>query len=291
MEMKKYFLILNLLLATAAVYMGVQVFYKVLEAKLDPVSPEKSDWSQSSSWEPKKPPQFSHYSAILDRNLFKVRKQPAIEAIADKPQAIENLKQTSLKLKLWGTALDDSGKAFAVIEDPENKEQGLFRAGDAIQNASVKTILREKIVLTVGGMDEILNIESREAQRTGRQQLRASAPSGAESGGPETQKIVLHRDQLVDSLQNISDLMKQARIRPHFRDGKPDGLMLTGIRPESIFRKMGLNNGDILVGINEGDIRSVDDALRFYQDLKSTSSAKLQIRRRGQLRMMDYNIQ
>ena len=60
---------------------------------------------------------------------------------------------------MWGTVTRLDGKAYAVIEDTKTREQNLYRTGDAIQNATVKMILREKVVLTVGEGDEILTME------------------------------------------------------------------------------------------------------------------------------------
>ena len=85
--------------------------------------------------------------------------------------------------------------------------------------------------------------------------------------------------------------MKQVRIRPHFTNGEPDGLRLTGIRPNSIFYKMGLKSGDIITGVDGKDIESVDDALEFYKSLQSSAKVKLELNRRGRLQTLNYNIE
>jgi general secretion pathway protein C len=85
--------------------------------------------------------------------------------------------------------------------------------------------------------------------------------------------------------------MKQIRIRPNFKNGKPDGLRLTGIRPNSIFYNMGLKSGDVIMGVDGKNIESVDDALKFYQSLQSSSRVQLQIKRRGRLKTIDYRIE
>jgi general secretion pathway protein C len=85
--------------------------------------------------------------------------------------------------------------------------------------------------------------------------------------------------------------MKQVRIQPHFQNGKPDGLRLTGVRPNSIFYKMGLKSGDIIIGVDGKNIESVDDALKFYQSLRSASRVQLQLKRRGRPKTIDYNIE
>ena len=53
--------------------------------------------------------------------------------------------------------------------------------------------------------------------------------------------------------------------RPHFTAGKSDGLLLYGIQPDSLFRKMGIKNGDIIMGVDGNEIESVDDALALYE--------------------------
>ena len=54
---------------------------------------------------------------------------------------------------------------------------------------------------------------------------------------------------------------------------------------------MGLRRGDIITGVDGQAIESVDDALALYNRLKSASNVKLEIKRRGQSRILDYNIQ
>jgi general secretion pathway protein C len=285
--MKRTLFIVNLTLVTAAIYMGVHIFYKLMEAKLDGVPIVDTYQAPSATAESSPVPPLSSYKVIAQRNLFKIQNQ-ALKTPA-KSVAIDKLKQTELKLKLWGTVIDDNGRAYAVIEDSAKREQNLYHTGDAIQNASVKMILREKVILYVDGKDEILGMEKMASSASGKRGRPPASRSGARR--IRSQKIVINKDQLAGALENVNELMKQARIRPHFRDGKPDGLLLTGIKPKSIFRKMGLRNGDILMGVNEDDIRSVDDALKFYQGLGSTDSAKVLIKRRGRLRTMEYTVQ
>ena len=78
---------------------------------------------------------------------------------------IDKIKETNLKLTLWGTVTGQDKRSYAVIEDSKAREQNLYRTGDSIQNAVVKLILREKVVLRVGDRDEILAMEEIRARR------------------------------------------------------------------------------------------------------------------------------
>ena len=76
---------------------------------------------------------------------------------------VESLEETKLNLKLWGTVSGSNDGDYAVIEDVKAREQNLYRAGDAIQTATVKEIHREKVVLTVNGKDEVLQMQELES--------------------------------------------------------------------------------------------------------------------------------
>jgi general secretion pathway protein C len=278
--MKRIFIIINLVLLTGIVYLSVETLYGVLVARMDTPAPQPSRRTRSRASVEASVPPLSVYKPITGRNLFKTGE--VAEKVV-KTVAVDTLKQTELKLKLWGTVIGQNEAACAVIEETKGRTQNLYRVGDSIQNAVVKMILREKVVLNVDGRDEILEIEklrSGKASRVSRKTKPVQRP----------QNLSIQRQDVVKALEDTEGLMKQVRFRPHFTDGKPDGLMLTGIKPGSIFRKMGLRNGDIIVGVDETDIRSVDDALGFYQNLQSSSQATLQIKRRGRLRTMNYTI-
>ncbi len=279
--MKRYFTILNVLLITAAVFFMIKAFYKIAGAKIDPAPPPRDAARHVIPNEASTRHPLSDYRAIMDRNLFKTK-----TGTGGRPQKldIESLTPTDLKLKLLGTVTGDEKKAYAVIEDTAVRRQNLYKIGDTIQNATLKMILREKVVLHVNGKDEILGIEKvREERKTDRSPERKSASS--------SRNIAIKRSQIDTALQDVNTLMKQVRIQPHFQNGKPDGLRLTGVRPNSIFYKMGLKSGDIIMGVDGKNIESVDDALKFYQSLQSASKVQLQLKRRGRPKTIEYNIE
>ena len=53
---------------------------------------------------------------------------------------------------------------------------------------------------------------------------------------------------------------------------------------------MGLRNGDVLKSVDGQQIRTVDDALRLYESLKSSDSVTVELQRRGTDRTINYNI-
>lgn len=290
--MKRYFTLINLAILAAISYFGVNAFYKAATSRLDAAPTQTVARPQTPESQEEAARPLADYNPIIQRNLFKTQAE-AVPVAEEETETvdIDNLKQTDLSLKLWGTVSGDRPSAYAVIEDTKARKQNLYREGDAIQDATVKMILREKVILTRNGEDEVLEMEKRLASASRGPAPRPSPRSASSrSGAGEDQQIRLERSTIESAVNNVNNLMRQAKIRPHFKDGKPDGLTLTRVRPNSIFTKLGLRSGDIITGVDGQDIQSVDDALRFYHSLKSGSNVKVQIRRRGQEQNIDYQI-
>jgi general secretion pathway protein C len=289
-DMKLLFTLLNLLFLAAAVYLGHAGYQKIsLDQGIDkPVIPEPAKKAVSSKRKPQLSPE--NYKAIDDRNLFHTKENPAEKPKSAKPVQAEPLKPTTLQVKLWGTVTSGADASYAIIEDKNKKDQNLYKIGDTIQNATVKEIFREKVVLNVQGKDEVLEIEKLESRGA----AGVSRPQPGKQGvtrPPSERRIRLKRSQLEEALKSEEDISKQAKSRPHFTDGRQDGIILTGIKPNSVYRRLGLRNGDILLGVDEADIKSAEDVSAVYQRLSSASELTLKIKRRGRSTTMNYTIE
>ena len=281
---KHYFTLINFILVTAAVYFSVTVFYKIVTPQLEYFDLSFVSGKDDPSYKEDTHFPISFYRTICDRNLFGASIKERKEDIVDDVN-VDTLRQTELKLKLLGTVTGDKENAYAVIEGENGKEQNLYRAGDKIQNATVRMVLREKVVLSVNGKDEILNIEKPDGNQKAGHTFKRMRREG------QKRKVTLKSSQIENAVNDVSQLLKQVRIRPHFENGMPDGYRLAGIKPDSIFKKMGLRNGDIVVGYDGKKIESMDDAMNLYDNLKSSSGAQLQVKRNGRIETIEYNIE
>ena len=275
---KHYHTIFNLLALSIVIYTGVGVFYRVVAARLRQVDTKTFVVQHIPDDKGHQKPPLDDYLLIIDRNIFGSADRPSEEV---KAEEIEALEPTSLKIALLGTVTGSPQNAVAVIEETGKRKQGMFKVGDSIQNAIIKMILRGKVILRVENRDEILTMEEAEVGRA-EKETQALRPSGNGT------TITVSRSVVEQSLKDINKLMSQARIRPHFKDGKPDGLALSNINSGSIFAKLGLKNGDIVQGMNDSNIKSPDDIMALYQKLKSGSQVELQIDRKGERQTLNY---
>jgi len=275
---KLFYTILNIVAVSLVVYIGVDTFYRVVSSELKGVNTKEIVMEQLPNAEESKRSPLSSFQVITKRNLFGSLEKAAEDV---NEEEIEELELTSLKIALLGTVTGNEQNAFAVIEETDKRKQGLYKIGDSVQNATVKKILREKVVLRVGTKDEILTMEESAASRRDR----GRRPSKSTERGTT---IMVSRKDIQSSLKDINKLMSQVRIRPHFKDGKSDGLSVSRIKGGSIFSKLGLRNGDIVQKINGEPINSPDEVLVLYEKLKSGSRVSLEVTRKGELKTMNY---
>ncbi len=278
--LKLYHTIFNLIALTVIVYTGVDIFYRVVRSQLRQMNTQKILMQRAPEVKQKKSPPLRSYQVINSRNLFGSVEKAVVNT---KPEAIETLEPTSLKIALLGTVAGSEQNAVAVIEEKKLRKQGLYRVGDSVQGAMVKMILRGKVVLRVGDKDEILTMDEDTSSKSGN----GRGQSGA-SGVQTT--IRVRRSDIEKSMRNINTLLSQVRIRPHFKNGEADGLSISRIRPNSIFTKLGLRNGDVVQAIDETPIQSPDDILSLYEKIKSGSNISIQITRRGRQKTLNYEM-
>ncbi|MFO7986420.1 MAG: type II secretion system protein N [Desulfatiglandaceae bacterium] len=287
MTQKTYQILLNLLLLSVVIYLGVDVFYRVVGGYMNQygtLGPLQEIGSAGVKVEHPDKVSLSDFKVITTRNLFGSIDNPSEKAGKELKDAdIEALEPTSLNVTLLGTVTDLNGRGWAVIEEGGKRDQGLYREGDPVQDAFIKNVLRGKVVLREGGKDQILEMEESEvAEGTGVSGSARSASSG--------DAVTVGRSDITNSLQNINELLTQVRIRPHLKNGKPDGFMLSHISSGSMFSKLGLKRGDIVKRLNGAPINTPEDAFAFYKALESGSALTLDIIRQGREKTINYTI-
>ena len=287
--MKIVFAIIHGILVVTSAYIGVDIMYKkMLPDRVDLPVRETDLRSADRENRPDNNSRMTRnrFNAIVSRNIFNVEREaekqnPAGQSSDETP--IEKLEPTELKLVLWGT-VTGGDPVYAVIEDKKNREQALYEVGDRVQEATVKKIMRHGVVLHYNGKDQILEMED----PTGSPSRAAVRPTSKSVPVPPVLNRVFQEGLGSDEL---AALMREVKIRPHFSEGEPDGLMVYGIRPNSVFRQIGLRNGDVIKDVNGTSIVTVEDALNLYTEIKEADDAKITLLRRGKEQEITYHMQ
>ncbi len=300
-------ILFNLLALFVIMYIVVDTFYRVVDIQLHRMSGEKVIALKDLETHASKSLTTPEYAMIVERNIFGVTEKAEPPPVVEETvEPIETLEETTLQLSLLGTIAGDSESARAIILDQRKRSQDIYRVGDSVQGAEIRQIFRGKVVLRHGEKDEILSMvesndkphktsKSDRKSRRSRQSkdVARSVPKPPEevSGEIEVETISITQDVLQSSMDNLSELMTQVRVRPYFRKGKPEGLIVSQIQADSLFNKLGLMNGDIIASVNGKQMSSPEQAFQLYNSLKSGSQVSIEITRRGQKKMLTYEIQ
>lgn len=303
---RQFHILFNLLALLVISYIVVHTFYRVVAVEMHRIGGQGTVMQETVELRGEKPSIAPAYNRIVERNIFgateKVEELPAEDV-----SPIETLEETSLQLSLLGTIAGDTASARAIILDQRSRSQDIYRVGDAVQEAEIRQILRGKVILRHGEKDEILTMSEGEDKPKSTaavdRRSRTAAPArslarvepeaeGEEAVGEiEVETIAISQDVLQDSFNDLNELMTQVRVRPYFRRGKPEGLIVSQIQADSIFAQLGLMNGDIIASVNGNLMSTPDEAFQFYNSLKSGEAVSIEITRRGQKRMLTYDIQ
>ncbi len=280
--MKQVFVLIHLLLLTAAACVLVQTLYAgLLSTQPDfrvQLSGRASLQSDSSVAGQSLPAAAHQQRVIAGRNLFGISVAPdagKVDKPAKQPETpVKDIVPTTLALKLWGTVTGGS-VVYAVIEDTKTRKQALYREGEAVQQAVVKQILPNRVILHHDGKDQVLEMET----------VTDKGPVGAtESFQPQTAQTIV--------MGSASGAFPEGQVKgkPHYLHGVPDGLLLYGIQPESPFAMMGLNNGDILREVNDNPVVGEADLALVYDEFEAEQGpVRLLVTRRGEPREIIYN--
>jgi len=288
MSLRRYYIVFNLLVLTIVIYCGVDIFYTLTDSKLSEIKIQQDTRQILNKMSaPRTSKSFDYYLSAIDRNLFgaAAEEQPT----TPKQIKMEKLQPTTLNVSLLGTVSGDTENTTAVIQDKTKRSQELYKVGDTIQNATIVEILRRKVVLRLGDKNQILTMEENRSSSSPTRGKRQVQTRRAQPSTPVSRSTIsLDTYEADKSLSDINKVLTQARVRPAYKDGKRDGLLLTNIRPNTIFTQLKLRNGDIIQSVDGDEIRRPEDIINFYDQLKSGYPVSLGIKRRGEEKVLNY---
>ncbi|NPC82261.1 hypothetical protein HPC49_29090 [Pyxidicoccus fallax] len=87
--------------------------------------------------------------------------------------------------------------------------------------------------------------------------------------------------ELQNALANPTELLTQARALPAVEDGKTVGFKLASVRQNSLYTRIGLQNGDVLKRINGLTLETPERALEAFAKLREARHIELDIARNG----------
>ena len=258
---------------------------------------------------------YSGYRVINERDLFQTadldKKEQGQKPLEPSPSPVKPL--TELKLKLLGTVVGNIISSKAIILNLKTKKQDIYKEGDAVtEDAFVKKIYRNKVILDHGGKEEMLlafeaglslpsqdkKLASRSPSKQSKQiQSKRSGSARFDLGelGDRVSRYrwELDREEVTRAIDNASQLLTQVRIIPHFTKGKldqPDGFQISHVKQGGFFDKLGVMPGDLIKEVNGELVNSPEKAFAAYQKFKNEANVRVLLERQNQPITLNYDI-
>lgn len=296
---KKYLWIKNLIFLCFFSYLMAKIGNTLILANLPEKQPDVSQGAPAyveRGAMGKKPLRL--YGPIAKRNVFNSAYTGETESEGSQKAAKSNepLKKADLNVELIGTVAGSPQNSFAIIEDHQSRQQELYQVDDIIQDqARVVAISRCKVVVLRGGAEEIIECPEPDEKAERRPSTVRFSGSTAKDDSYNVKQVsdseyVIAEEEVEGALANINQLLTQIRVVPNFQDGKADGFKVFAIKPDSIFAKVGLKNGDVIRKVNGQDISSPEKAFGLFQELRNEKNLTVEISRRGQTESLSYEI-
>jgi len=273
---------LILLAITILSYEVIDLFYKIISFPLTKQSATvKNNISSSATTNNFQHNQLQDYGIITERNLF----LSTLKSIGDKQpgEGLFDSDEKNMDFDLKGTVAYNSSFGFVVIEERGNRKQRLYRLGDKIGGTKLVKITRNTATLKSGDREITLKVKS-----TMEGPLLSNSPAaGTNQATPKS--LNLSKRTVNENLSDLKSIMSQAVVRPFLNEGVQNGYIISNIAPSSLYEKMGLQNGDIIIDINNKPMQSADNLLQMVNLMQSGSSITLNVKRNGKIEAINYS--
>jgi general secretion pathway protein C len=202
--------------------------------------------------------------------------------------------RSSLHGTLVGTAIADPPPySLCQITNPDLNETQVYGIGDKYQGARIYAVEKDRVLIDNDGKNEYIDNNAAAPPSLGA--AVAMPPPGAAGGEGVKQlsenQYVVAKGEINNALTNLSDLATKARIVPSFKNGVANGFKLFSIVPDSLYAKIGIQNGDVIRRINGYEMNSPDKALEIYQKLRDANRIEIELERRGETLRKSYSIE
>jgi general secretion pathway protein C len=231
---------------------------------------------------------IENYNSIINRNIF--NSASVLKDILNTLKGAAGFDVNATDLELIGTMAGPPKISLALIaKKTEGNKVDVYRIGDKVGEYELTAIERRLVRLFKEGQEEVLKLPD------DGKKLASAAPFTTENVADGIKKIgederVVDRRVIDSTFENFGKLMRQARIVPHMQSGKIDGFKVYRIKDNSLYKQIGLEDGDIIKRVNGSSIEGPEDGLKLFEVFKTAKSITLDLERKGAKKTLSYSV-
>ena len=241
--------------------------------------------SAAESPQPERTPQLMEYAPILKNNPF------GFAAGGIKPLTVAaNQGSQATEVALIGTVTGPRELSYGVFKDNAGVQE-IFRIGESVFGVgTLHAVKTDRAIIKKDTRSIEILLEDVRVKEIHKQ------ASGTASSSAFAQKIgkgayVVDQRKLQQAIANPAQMMTDARLRPNNVSGRDEGFILSEVKPGGIYQSLGLQDGDVLLRINDYDISNPERALQAFTALRGLDRVQVDLIRSGARMTMTYQIQ
>ena len=274
-------ILLGIILIISTIFVARDSISRYFEQKKNV---QKSTYSsKATSLEQEK--QLSEYTVILDNNPFGF---PGGEIKTLTGSTSQKTQQGNIML--IGTVVGPGKLNYGIFKDSAGVQE-VFKIGDPVFDIGrLYRVQRDKVVIRKAGKTVEILLEDVKVKEVNKQASAAgpSPSSFAQKIGRST--YMVDQARLQQAIANPGQMMTDARLKPNIVNGKEEGFVLNEVKQGGVYQSLGLQDGDVLLRINEYDISNPERALQAFTALKGMERVQVDLIRSGSRMTMTYQI-
>jgi len=265
------------------------------------IAPKPALLQQSVGAAPLTTPTAARFELNATRlsKVFEVPLPPPPEAAAAPTVTAENVWQknptkSALHAALIGTAVTvPSRYSLCQLTNLDTNESFVYSVGDKFMGARIYEIEKDRVLIDNDGKNEYIDtgVAQPSFQNLGVTPIPAAPQASNDVRQLSDHQYVVSKQTINENLSDLSKLATQARIVPSFKNGVANGFKLFSIVPDSLYAKIGVQNGDVIRKINGYEMNSPDKALEIYSKLRDANRIEIEIERSGETLRNSYSIE
>ncbi|MGD0885312.1 MAG: type II secretion system protein N [Thermodesulfovibrionales bacterium] len=190
-------------------------------------------------------------------------------------------------ITLIGTISGQQRYSFAIFTDSSGR-QAVYKVGETIPGVGkLGRVDTDKV--SIQGNGKLVDIPLADIVKI----IEVSPGDGRQSEFARSMgggTYIVDQKKVQQAIENPSQLMTDARLQPNFRNGNQEGFTLREVRGGGIYQSLGLQNGDVLLRINDYNISNPENALQAFTALRGMDRVQLDILRNDAKMTLTYQI-
>jgi general secretion pathway protein C len=192
-------------------------------------------------------------------------------------------------ITLVGTVVGPKELSYGIFRDGSGMQE-VFKIGETVFGlGSLSAVKRDKAILRKGAGSIEVPLEDVKVKEIAKQEPGGSRTSSTFARRVGSGTYVVDQARLRHAIANPGEIMTDARLRP-IANGKEAGYVLSEVKPGGIYHSLGLQDGDVLLRINDYDISNPERALQAFTALKGLDRVQVDLIRSGSKMTLTYQI-